>query len=169
MENFLKTILWQQLGAAIDMLENAMRSCPDEVWSDSSRQPQFWYLAYHTLFWLDFYLDNSPATFLPRAPFTLDEMDADGILPERPYSKDELLSYLVQGREKCRVFIAALTEKTMQEEMPTGSFAGTRLESILSILRHNQHHAAQLNLMLRQQTNSAPRWVRRTATSLTAR
>ena len=29
--------LWQQLGAAIDMLENALLACPDELWSDRSR------------------------------------------------------------------------------------------------------------------------------------
>jgi hypothetical protein len=28
-----KTILWHQLGATIDMLENAMHACPDHLWS----------------------------------------------------------------------------------------------------------------------------------------
>ena len=43
-------------GASIDMLENAIQSCPDELWGDRARQPEFWYVAYHTLFFLDFYL-----------------------------------------------------------------------------------------------------------------
>jgi hypothetical protein len=29
-----KTIIWQQFGAAIDMLDNALRACPDELWRD---------------------------------------------------------------------------------------------------------------------------------------
>jgi len=37
-----KTPIWQQFGAAIDMLENAMRACPEDVW------PECWYIAYHT-------------------------------------------------------------------------------------------------------------------------
>ena len=33
------------------------------------------------------------------------------------------------------------------------------LEILLYNLRHIQHHAAQLNLLLRQNTNDAPNWV----------
>ena len=54
-----KQILWQQFGAAIDMLANARGACREEVWSDRSRRPEFWYLAYLTLFFLDFYLASS--------------------------------------------------------------------------------------------------------------
>ena len=34
-------ILWGQLGAAIDMLGNAITACPDEHWSDPSRRPEW--------------------------------------------------------------------------------------------------------------------------------
>ena len=49
------TILWGQFGAAIDMLENAIMACPDGLWSDPSTPgvAGFWYVAYHTLFYLD--------------------------------------------------------------------------------------------------------------------
>jgi uncharacterized damage-inducible protein DinB len=39
-------------------------------------------------------------------------------------------------------------------------------ELLLYNLRHVQHHAAQLNLMLRQTTGAAPRWVARATTRL---
>jgi hypothetical protein len=39
MDTLWRTILWQQFGAAIDMLENALVACPDELWSDRSRRP----------------------------------------------------------------------------------------------------------------------------------
>lgn len=29
-----RTILWQQFGAAVDMLDNALRACPDELWCE---------------------------------------------------------------------------------------------------------------------------------------
>ena len=35
MNNTWRTIIWQQFGAAIDMLDNALRACPDELWRDS--------------------------------------------------------------------------------------------------------------------------------------
>ena len=56
-----------QFGAAIDMLENAIRACPDELWSDRDRQPEFWYLAYHTLFFLDLYLADATEGFATAA------------------------------------------------------------------------------------------------------
>jgi hypothetical protein len=46
------TILWRQFGASIDMRENALLACPDDVWNDNT-QPEFWYITYHTLFFLD--------------------------------------------------------------------------------------------------------------------
>jgi hypothetical protein len=94
MDAFGGTIVWNQFGAAIDMLENALDACPDEVWGDRSRRPEFWYVVYHTLFFLDFYPSDS--------------------------SVAELWLY---------------------------------------DLRHVQHHAAQLNLILRETTDSAPPWV----------
>jgi hypothetical protein len=88
-------IVWQQFGAAIDMLENAMAACPDDLWGDPPvQEPAVWYLVYHTLFWLDFYLTALPEDFTPPAPFTLSELDPEGIMPERVYSKEELGTYL---------------------------------------------------------------------------
>src|SRR5688572_12821756 len=98
MDAIWKTILWQQFGAAIDMLENAVVACPDELWGDRSRTPEYWYLVYHTLFWLDYYLSESETGFRPPAPFTLGELDPTGVLPERVYTRDELRSYLEHGR-----------------------------------------------------------------------
>jgi len=78
MDSLWREIVWQQFGAAIDMLENAVRACPDEVWSDRSRQPEFWYVVFHTLFFLDLCLSGSVEGFAPPAPFTLDELDPGG-------------------------------------------------------------------------------------------
>src|SRR4051794_21539487 len=108
MDTIWRSILWQQFGAAIDMLENALRACPEEIWGDRAGRPQYWYVVYHTLFFLDLYLSGSVEGFAPPAPFTLDEMDPAGVLPERVYRKDELQSYLEHGREKCRGVIDAL-------------------------------------------------------------
>ena len=167
------TVIWGQFGAAIDMLENAMRACPEELWSDPTKPPEwhdragvgFWYIAFHVLFFLDFYLSDSAAGFLPPAPFTLDELDPAGLLPERPFTKEELLAYLEHGRRKCRAAIEMLTDERAAQrcgfDRPDLSVA----ELLLYNMRHVQHHAAQLNLMLRQATGSAPCWVARTAKS----
>ncbi len=155
-----KEILWQQFGAAIDMLANAIEACPEELWSDRSRRPEFWYLAFHTAFLLDCYNSPGLAGFAPPPPFTLGELEED-VMPERVYTKAELLAYVEHGRRKCRETIAALTEETARERAGFDWLGLTRAEMLLYNLRHVQHHAAQLNLILRQVTDSAPRWVGR--------
>ena len=167
MEETWNRILWAQLGAALDMLGNAIDACPSYVWSDPSKKPEwpndgvpgFWYLAYHTLFWTDFYLSASSTGFHPPAPFDLSEMDPAGLLPERPYSKDDLLGYLEHCQQKGRHTLGALTTKTALRPCVLGKFNAPYMEVLLYNMRHVQHHAAQLNLLLRQKTKSAPRWV----------
>jgi DinB superfamily len=168
MDDGWKEVLWRQFGAAIDMLENAVEACPDELWGDRSRNPEYWYLVYHTLFWLDYYLADPVEDFAPPAPFTLDEMDPAGVLPDRVYTKGELLAYLRHGREKCRATIGAMTDEKARGARRFGSCEGSFAELLLDNLRHVQHHAAQLNLILRQQTDSAPRWVGRARDALAA-
>ncbi len=156
MDPFWKSILWSQFGAAIDMLRNAMRACPDELWHDHSQHLQPWYVAYHTLFWLDLYLSGSVDGFAPPAPFTLVEVDPAGIIPERPYTKDELDEYLEHCRDKCRVTIESLTDGQARRLCRFSWGEVSFAELLLYTMRHVHEHAAQLNLMLGQKYNSAP-------------
>jgi len=49
-----------------------------------------------------------------------------------------------------------------------GSLDLSFAELLLHSMRHVQHHAAQLNLLLRQHTDSAPGWIKRTEVPLNA-
>ena len=167
MDTTLRTSIWQQFGAAIDMLDNALRACPDQLWRDRfwnnpSERPeysQFWYIAYHALFWLDFYLSGSVEGFAPPAPFTLDELDPAGLLPERPYTRDELQAYLNHGRQKCQATIEALTDEKARQRCGFAWGEVSFAELLLYNMRHVQEHAAQLSLILGQKVGSAPGWV----------
>ena len=157
MDNW-KKIIWQQLGASIDSLENAIKACPEKVWGDKTGFHEFWYITYHTLFFLDYYMSENERGFAPPEPFTLSELDPAGLLPERVYTKDELLKYLEYDRQKSRNIVEALTEETAHQ--PCGFKKDlTVAELCLYTMRHVQHHSAQLNLLLRQQTDFAPKWV----------
>src|SRR5438477_8924000 len=46
MIDFWRSAIRQQFHAAIDMLANAIKACPDSVWS-AQGQGAFWYLAFH--------------------------------------------------------------------------------------------------------------------------
>lgn len=166
MDSTLKMAIAQQFGAAIDMLENVLLACPDELWlvrlwDDPilPRSAEFWYISFHTLFWLDLYLSGTVEGFMPPAPFTLDELDPAGIIPERAYSKDELLTYLEHTRQKCRSVIEALTDDKARQAciFPWGEVTFAAL--ILDNMRHVQEHVAQLNMILGQKTHWSPKWV----------
>ena len=178
MDTTWKAILWNQFGAAIDMMENAIRACPDEEWGDFSKKPEwkkkdvvgFWYLVYHTLFFLDYYLTHPAPTseneFSPPAPFTLSEFDPAGALPERVYTKEELLSYLDFCRKQLGRLMADFSEEKAHRPSGIPYRDMTVAELLLYNMRHVQHHAAQLNLLLRQKIDSAPNWVSKTKVKL---
>ncbi len=159
-ETMFRTVLWQQFGAAIDMLENTLLACPSKLWQEhvwreplAPDYPAFWSITHHTLFWLDLYLTGSLEGFAPPAPFTLDELDPAGALPERPYTKDELHTYLINTRKKCQTTIIELSdEKTFQPvNFPWARGKSVSyLELLLYTMRHVQEHAAQLSLFLGQ-------------------
>ena len=166
----LKISLWKQFGASMDMLENAIRLSPEEYWNANKK---LFYHAYHCLVFLDYYLTIPPTGFSPALPFTITEpgniaADAlDDLGPDKIYSKEELLDYLRYCHEKCRTLIASLTEEEMGRrwiEAPDAIGSPTTVnfsvfEILLYNMRHVQHHAAQLNLHLRQGINKSPGWV----------
>ncbi len=159
MNDILTKSLWQQFGASIDMLKNAIVACPDEHWDTKD---DFWYLAYHTLFFLDYYLCLDANTFAPPAPFTLSEFE-ESERPPRTYSKEELISYLEYCKNKCYSLITEMTEETAFTNWTNQSqtMIYPLIELMMYNMRHVQHHTAQLNLLLRQNINDAPDWVSR--------
>lgn len=154
-------MVWRQFAVAIDGLGAALRDCPDalweaRVWEDEPGQwvapgfGTFWYLGYHTLFWLDLYLTGAEEGFAPPPPFDLVEMVEGETLP-RVYTRAELLDYLALCRERCRETILALTPQAAARpcafswgEVPFG-------ELLLYTMRHVVEHAAQLRMWLGQQ------------------
>lgn len=159
MDKSFNESLWKQFGASIDMLENAIVMCPDNFWSTEKK---FWYNAYHCLFWLDYYLTVEPSKFSSPKPFTLSEFDPLGALPERVYSKEELLTYLRACREKCRQLISSFTDELLNQRWINEYKNFSLFEMMLYNMRHVQHHSAQLNKLLREEINDAPGWVSQT-------
>jgi len=165
---FWRSAIRQQFHAAIDMLANAINACPDAVWSGQG-PGAFWYLAFHVLFFLDLYLSSEgESLFRPPPPFGVTELDPAGVLPERTYGKDELLGYLEHCRKKLDVVMAGMTEAWVASPCPFPYRDMSNGELLLYNMRHVQHHAAQLNLLLRQATDSAPRWVSKGGQSIKA-
>jgi hypothetical protein len=153
-------MLWRQYAVTLDSLGQALRDCPAELWEarlwdDTPDQwvaagfGAFWYLGYHTLFWLDLDLTGAEEGFRPPAPFDLVEMEANEALP-RTYTREELLGYLELCRQRYQQTIETLSTEGASRlcrfpwgELPYG-------ELLIYTLRHVQEHAAQLHLFLGQ-------------------
>jgi hypothetical protein len=174
MIDYFKQCLWANFGAAIDMLKNAVALCPYELWV---KEKKFFYLAYHTTIFLDYYLSIPVTEFRPLLPYTI--VDAaklpaesiDDVIPDQWYSKEEMLIYLSAIREKCKKLIANASQDELNERWinvtevnlhglcPSIAKNYTVLDILFYNFRHVQHHVGQLNFILRQKINTAPDWI----------
>lgn len=160
MDTHLKTSIWNQYGAAIDTLDDAIGLCPDHLWAavvwndeEDARYGQFWYITTHTLVWLDLYLTGSAEGFAPPAPFIR------GALPDQPYTKAQVRAYLAHCRRKCRATIDALTDERAQEICTFRWMEPSFLELQLYCMRHIMEHAGQLGYFLGQRGVAGMDWV----------
>lgn len=166
----LKDSLWKQLGAGMDMLENVIHLCPEPY--DQTNQ-KFFYITFHTLVFLDYYATIPPSDFTPHLSFTtkpLDEVPKDNlgdVVPDKIYTKKELLEYLGVCRDKINQLIHNLTEEKIQErfveELEENAMNYSVFEILLYNMRHLQHHVAQLNLLLKQTNQETSKWIFRTS------
>jgi hypothetical protein len=117
-DDLLKQSLWANFGAAIDMLKNAIALCPDELWE---KEKKFFYTTYHTTLFLDYYLSIPVTDFRPMLPYTIADSSKlpaeaiDDVIPDRWYSKEEMITYLSGIRDKCKKLITGATKDKLAE------------------------------------------------------
>ena len=166
MDNSIKEIFWRQFGASIDMLKNVISNSPDDYFLTHER---FYYMAYHTTVFLDYYLTIPPKDFAPLLSFSFTDADLrpaeaiDDLIPDKFYTKTEMLDYIQASREKSKKLIGSLTNEVdkerFTEDNETNAMDYPIMEILLYNMRHVQHHVAQLNLMIRQDLNQHMEWV----------
>ncbi|MHC4599251.1 MAG: DinB family protein [Planctomycetota bacterium] len=153
-----------QYGAALAMLRKAVQACPDSLWNDGTFENRFWHVAYHTLFYTHFYLQENESAFVPweKARPNYNFMGPVPWPPhEKPeigeaYTKEEILEYLDLCEEQVRERTAVL-----DPEAPSGFewIPMNKLELQLYNLRHVQHHAGQLIERLRAHGCKSMDWI----------
>lgn len=151
--------LWKQFGASIETLEEVIKLCPEQFWNTDEN---IWYDAYHCIFYLDYYLTLDPVHFNPPAPF--DDSHFEAIRPDLVYSRNDLLDYINYCRKKCHTLFQKPDTAFFSERWinSSGTMNYSLFEICLYNMRHVQHHAAQLNMLLRKMTDSAADWISRT-------
>jgi len=168
MRSHWQALINRQFAAAIQMIRSAIEACPDQVWDDRADGSPFWHLAYHALFYIDFYLSDDEKTFqamdfhennaqmLPG-----DHREYAGIVttPEKAFRKDQLLDYADHCLRKCGETFEKLTDERALERCGFWWYKLNVGEFLLNNLRHAQHHAGQLILLLRRRVDIGIGWL----------
>ncbi|ANH83713.1 hypothetical protein A8C56_05275 [Niabella ginsenosidivorans] len=174
MDQLFRESFWKNFAAAIDMFKNIISICPDATWQ---KEKKIFYMAYHTLLFLDYYLTIPVSSFHPLLPYTIVEPDQlppeaiDDVFPDQFYPRNEMQTYIAAAREKCEKLIMQTPAEKFSERWirsneinrhglcPAVVTDYNLLEILFYNLRHIQHHVGQLNLLLRQTANIAADWI----------
>ena len=166
--------LARMYGVMTDELEKAIRECPDELWEESLWEVRksdpyvwpvrrvdgsdegehllqvysaFWNVAYHTLFFFDCYLEGGGEGCVPPPPFRAEDQ-GENVIPDRSYTKDELLSYVEHCRSKAQATMDSLTPE--QALRPAGRRGRPFADLLMHNLLHVREHSAQMSMFLGQ-------------------
>ena len=158
MTDHLKTILTGQFEAALCMLKECIEKCPPEHWETKIANDTFRQVAYHTLFYVDFYLSPSEAAFVWRDCHARGGNERTSTEACAGLSQEETLAYLADCRQKLEQTLVAETAESLQRESGFSWLPFTRAEAHLYNIRHVQHHTGQLSASLRKVVKATESW-----------
>lgn len=162
---YLTTILTGQFEASLSMLSQCVRLCSPEYYGGKIANQPFRTIAYHTLFYVDYYLSSNENAFVLRE---LHHRGGDerlsGVL-NLGLSPADTLEYVEICRGKLHEVMAAETAASLEGPSGFSRLPISRGELHLYNLRHIQHHTGQMSAYLRRvdptlMDTTALRWVR---------
>ena len=163
--NPITRAILSQLMAGLSTMKDCVGRCPDAEWDEDHGDYPFCQVVFHTLFDTDYHLCDDDAEFATQAfhrrnPQVFgDYTGLEDLLPRRLYSRDFVLAYYEHCRSKA---IAKITPRTIEElSAPRADVRRnmTRLERYVNVVRHVQHHTAQLALTLQLLTGQETEWI----------
>lgn len=151
----VKTSISNQYAAALCTLGACINRCPESSWDAPVVSHPFCRMAFHTLFFADYYLEPHERTFrgqpfhLVHAHIFRDYEELEYREPKLLYERASVKAYLEHCRNKVPAVIDAETAESLAAPcgFPRKSFS--RAELHVYNIRHIQHHAAQMSLRLR--------------------
>jgi hypothetical protein len=161
----IQELLTHQFEAALCTLDRCVDRCPVSAWNRPVGNLAFCQLAFHTLFYTDFYLGPDEDSFR-RQPFHQQHGDVFRDyeeLEDRPqmllYDKPSIETYVEYCRNKAAREISAETADSLAARCGFPRRNMSRAELYVYNLRHVQHHAAQMSLRLRLDFGENIPWV----------
>ncbi|HET6252115.1 MAG TPA: hypothetical protein VFE47_30800 [Tepidisphaeraceae bacterium] len=167
MRDTLSELLAHQYEASLCMLNLAIVRCPQASWDEPVAALKFCQAAFHVLFFTDLYLQPSDdVDALKRQPFHIEHKANFGDYEELEdraqvllYEKSFVLSYLQDVRRKAEAVTARESADVLAGPSGFRRRMCSRAELHVYNIRHIQHHAAQLSLRLRLDSNIEIPWV----------
>jgi hypothetical protein len=160
-----KDLVVGQFEASLATVGQCVGKCPEALWNARVAKYPYCQVAFHTLFFADFYL-GPDAESLRQQPFHVanralfgDYEQLEDREPQSLYSKSQIVAYLEFCRQKVQATLAAETEQTLCAPTKFARRNFSRAELHVYNIRHIQHHAAQLILRLRLDTDIDIPWI----------
>jgi hypothetical protein len=147
--DLFKQILTGQFEASLAMLNACIAACPEEHWEGKIANGPFRWVAYHTLFFADFYLSPSENAF------ELGDLhqcggDERGEEASPGLCKADTLAYVPFCHQKMLDTIAAETAESLAGPSGFSYRKFSRGELHIYNIRHIQHHTGQMSAYLRR-------------------
>ena len=162
-ESYKKLII-AQYEAGLSTFDAILKQVPKNVWNGKVANNGFDQSTFHTLFYTDVYLSKNEhvvadqdfhkqhvEVFEGYEEFTFDP-------PTKRYTLDFAKDYLSFCLDKARTSVNAETEETLAGEAEFSWHTISRGELHVYNNRHIQHHAAQLIMRLRLETDIDIKW-----------
>lgn len=162
----VRAALKSQYHASLQALQLAIKECPSELWNDpADGLATFWRVAYHTLFFTDYYLREGHQSLAPwsrhrHEAYILGPIHREGgRLPDQcePYTREDILEYWKICDDMVNTAVDEMNLDSTDSGFPW--YAMTKFEHQLVNIRHIQHHAAALATRLRREANIQVGWV----------
>jgi hypothetical protein len=164
MIDVVKESLIHQYEAALAMAGACVDECPDAAWNAPVGNLAFCQVAFHAVFFADYYLGEGEHGFREQ-PFHREHpdffRDYEELQPRRQellYGKSGVTAYLAHCRRKAAEAIGAETAESLAGPSGFERRRCSRLELHVYNVRHIQHHAAQLSLRLRLDAGREIQW-----------
>lgn len=155
MIDFIKKTLAGQFEASLCMLNECVRMCPPRYWEGRIANDTFRQVAYHTLFYVDYYLSPNENAFTLR---DFNHLGGDERSPALSpgLTQDDTPAYLAACRQKAVDTLAAETRESLEGPSGFSWRPISRGELYIYTLRHVQHHAGGMSSYLRRIEGALP-------------
>ena len=151
-------ILRRNLAPTLQMLSNAIRTCPDEMWNAADEGAPLWQQAYHTLFWLNAWARDWGQKL--EYPSFHSDKARDLIVGASPViTKAQMEAYMDKVFSDCEALMDTVTPERLTQEIEAFGKQYTIADRVLGQIRHVQHHVGTMHGVLKRKTGHTPHWV----------